>query len=359
MTIDHHPRATEPGETLFATELWFSHWLAAFGGAGAGTWRASEVDGPAISYVLESHRAVPFRLRVARAASNAHTPRFDAFGAQPPTVEALRDMMRSLGVVALIFPYLSGASRLARTIRAAGRGLRWHCEPCEAAPYVDCTGDWQAYLAGRKKSHRANWLSDERRAIAAGTEFEVRSAWDDVAPVFDELLRVEASGWKGRAGSAMLHDAAVRGFYEALCRDLAPRGKLRVFLYRRDGRIGAFQICAVHAGVLSSLKIGFLEDYAKESPGQVLQLWTLKWAFAQPDVRIFDMLGPATESKLRWATGVEDLVTLYVFRPTLGGAVALARWKIGPRLKEHLKRWSASGRADAAKASAPPAGVSP
>lgn len=358
MTNDDSPRATEPGETLFATELWFSHWLAAFGGASSGIWRAGAVDSAAIPYVLETHRVGPLRLKIARAASNAHTPRFDAYGTHPPTAEALHVMMRSLDVSALIFPYLSGDSRLARTIRAAGSGLRWHCEPCESAPYVDCTGDWQVYLAGRKKSHRANWLSDERRAISAGTQFEVLSTWDDVAQVFHDVLQVEAAGWKGRAGSAMLHDAAVRGFYEGLCRDLAELGKLRLFLYRRDGRIGAFQICALHAGVLSSLKIGFLEDYAKESPGQVLQLWTLKWAFAQPDVCTFDTLGPATDSKLRWATGVEDLVTLYVFRPTPGGVVALARWKIGPQLKERLSRWSASGGGHDTKAVAPPARAS-
>jgi CelD/BcsL family acetyltransferase involved in cellulose biosynthesis len=325
--------------TIFATRVWFAHWLAAFGNPNDGIWfPAGQPYGPCIAYQLQQLRLGPFRLRVARAAANSHTPRFDVYGAPSITAAQLTEMMVDLRVSALVFPFLPWTSRLARAVETNPNEISWYRDDCESAPYIDCTGDWDQYLAARSKTHRAKWLSDERRALRAGARFEILSTWEEISKVFAELLEVEASGWKGRAGSAISQDGAARRFYKGLCEELAPLGKVRVFLYRRDQRIAAFYLCLIHAGTISSVKIGYREAFAKESPGQVLRLWILKWAFAQPEISTFDMLGPATENKLRWATGTEDLYTLYVFRSSPGGLIARTRWAIGPAVKHRIRQ---------------------
>jgi CelD/BcsL family acetyltransferase involved in cellulose biosynthesis len=325
-------------ETLFATRVWLELWLEYFGGVDSGWWRTPPRGGATIeiAYRVEPRRVGPFRLRVATAAANSHSPRFDVHGTTPPTVEDLAGMMRDLRVDAIIAHYVSSTAKLAHAIDHAGNALASYRDFCEAAPFIDCTGDWEQFLTDRGKTRRKTWHYYERRAEKAGCTFENLTDWTDIAADFDEILQVEASGWKGKGGTSISQDARQREFYAKLCEALARRGSLRVFLLRCEARILAFQICALYAGTLSCLKIGFLEDFAKESPGQVLQLHIVRWAFAQASIRLFDMLGPASETKLKWATGVEELFTYYVFRAGFRGAIARFRWQIGPQLKARL-----------------------
>jgi CelD/BcsL family acetyltransferase involved in cellulose biosynthesis len=247
-------------------------------------------------------------------------------------------MMEDVGVSVLIFPLLSSTSKVARAVDQGRSRLSLFWDFCEAAPFVDCSGDWEVYLESRGKTRRNSWLYYERRALKGGCTFEDLSSWEDIEAQFDAILAVEASGWKGQQRSAIDQNPALRNFYRSLCEELAGLGKLRVFLLRRAGRIIAFQICTLDAGTLTCLKIGYLEEFARESPGQVLQLHIVRWAFSRSDVHVFDMLGPASETKLKWATGVEELSTLYVFRRSIGGAIAKLRWELGPKAKKWLTR---------------------
>jgi CelD/BcsL family acetyltransferase involved in cellulose biosynthesis len=332
------PVEVNPGGTLFATRVWLELWLKSFGGIESGWWQAPSRDGGSmeIAYRVETRRVGPLQLRVATAAANSHSPRFDVSGTTAPRAEDLSNMMRQLRVAALILHYIPGTSALANLIDRAGGALASHRDFCEAAPFVDCSGDFERYLNDRGKT-RKTWLYYERRAEKAGSTFETLADWHDIAPHFEEILAVEASGWKGKGGTSIAQDAVLREFYAKLCEELARRGSLRVFLLRDRGRILAFQICTLFGGTLSCLKIGFLEDSAKESPGQVLQLHIVRWAFAQPSVRVFDMLGPESETKLKWATGVEKLFTYYVFANGMRGAIARFRWQIGPKVKARLR----------------------
>lgn len=122
-----------------------------------------------------------------------------------------------------------------------------------------------------------------------------------------------------------------------LVRHWAEQGWLRLFLMRGPGgEIIAFQLCARYRGVVISLKIGQLAAYDRYSPGQVLQLQILRRLFEDPDVGIFDLLGPATAHKLRWATGREELLTLRVFRRSPRGELARVRFVVAPRWKARL-----------------------
>ncbi len=325
-------------ETLFESDLWFRLWLDAFGSAESGRWRASSQAAPPVEipYLIENRQVGPFRLRIAAAAANSHSPRFDVCGSGSLTAADLRNMMRDLQVAALVFPFVSESSRLGRAIGQEDRMLSSHRDFCEASPYVDCTGNWDQYLKSRGKTRRNTWLYYERRAQKNQCTFDNLTDWQDILKMFDQILAVEASGWKGKAGTSIVQNLAIREFYTRLCEELARSGRLRVFLLRKDERILAFQLCTLYGGTLSCLKIGYLEEYASESPGQVLQLQIVRWAFSEPSVRIFDMLGPASETKLKWATDVERLFTYYIFHSSLAGTIAKLRWKTGPNVKEFL-----------------------
>jgi hypothetical protein len=340
--------------TLFSSQVWFDLWLAAFGGEQSGYWsfpgRENRIR---IPYVIWNHQFGILRLKSAVGAANTHTPRFDVWGSDSPAAEDLREMMRALKVSALIFPLIAADSKLGDLALRKHKGVWKFLDDNEMTAYVQCTGRWDEYLKSRSKSSKSDWLYHERKALKARSEFVQLSTWHDVASCLDEVLDVEASGWKGREGSAIKQSEAARKFYRQLAEELANQGKLRLFLMRRDLHIVAFQFCTLDSGILTSLKIGFREEFADESPGQVLQLWVLKWAFGQPTVRLFDMLGPVTATKRRWATGQEPLYTLYVFRWTPGGVLMWLRYSVIPSVKPKIftfiARLRSSGQAEGRK----------
>lgn len=327
----------EPGgrsaELLSVNREWFEIWLAAFGGARSGIWPPGAGAGDlAIPYTLGERRIGRVRVPVAFGAANAHTPRYDVLG-PVSTPDVLSGMMADLGVDMLVFPYLPSASRLLRALRGPGATLSRQIEFCETSPYVDCRGAWDDYWQTRGKTTREGWAKQERKLLKRGAQFVLLRQWHEVEAVLPTVLAIEASGWKGEQGSAIRqHDNTLK-FYTALTRAWAQRGELYLFLLSMDGVHVAFQLCALCDGVLSSLKVGFLHDYVKDSPGQVLRLHALRWAFAQPNVSRLDMLGPRTDHKVKWATAGEDLYTLRVFRRSARGRLAWLRFVWGPRIK--------------------------
>ena len=307
-----------PTETLFASHVWLDCWLAAFGGRQSGYWPLQSIaNGPRIAYFVQTRQVGPVSLRIATAAANSHTPRFDVTGLIVPTSRQLQQMMKDLDVSALIFPYLSPSSHLMRSVEAGNTPCHWERSFCEDAPFIDCTTNWQSYVESRGSTRQASWKKYERRMQRSGGTFEVLTSWEDISPCIPEIFQIEASGWKGQAGSSIAQDGTTRRFYEDICEILAKMGKLRLFIVRRDHRIVAFQLATLDRGILTGLKASYLDEFAKESPGQVLQYWITHWAFAENDVRTYDLLGPSSEYKLRFSTGIERLERFTYLRQIL------------------------------------------
>lgn len=325
-------------DTLSTTEFWFQCWLDNFlDGDDGGFWRPQQGT-VAIPYLRKTVSVAGLPIPVAAGAANSHTPRYDLLGEPGHELpEILLEMMEALHVDMLEFAYLSPSSRLLSGLMANPSKLRFHTTTCEIAPYVDTTGEWDAYWSSRGKRTRQGWKRLERRLMEKeGARFACLTDWREIEPVWKKILAIEASGWKGRAGSAILQNRDTLNFYTSLARHWSEKGWLRLFvLYHEDQPI-AFELSALYKGILHWFKSGYLESFSRFGPGQVLRIQVLRWAFAREDVQIFDMFGPETEAKRKWATGRERLLTLKIFRTSMRGWLAWARFAQAPRLKALL-----------------------
>jgi len=91
----------------------------------------------------------------------------------------------------------------------------------------------------------------------------------------NEFLKLEASGWKGRSGSALGEDAATRAFFcEALAK-AASHDRLEMLRLSLDGKPIAMLVNFMTPPGSFSFKIAFDEDYARFSPGVLIQLENL------------------------------------------------------------------------------------
>ncbi|HSP79034.1 MAG TPA: GNAT family N-acetyltransferase, partial [Myxococcaceae bacterium] len=181
----------------------------------------------------------------------------------------------------------------------------------------------------RRKLEERGRVEVER--VEGGLELEAR---------LEEGFSLEASGWKGRRGTAMAQDGRTRGFYSELAREAGYAGRLALYFLRLDGRAVAFQYGLCHGGRYFLLKPGYDESLGECSPGQLLMEEVLRDCIAR-GLREFDFLGPDMVWKRDWTDRVRRHSWLYVFNDTaFGRALCAAKFRWGPRAREVVTRWT-------------------
>jgi CelD/BcsL family acetyltransferase involved in cellulose biosynthesis len=104
----------------------------------------------------------------------------------------------------------------------------------------------------------------------------------------EEFLRLEASGWKGRGGTALLCRASDREFFRRVIAGAHERGRLMMLALRLDGRAIAMK-CNLLAGDGGfAFKIAYDEEYGGLSPGFLLEIETIRHLHDCPAVRWLD-----------------------------------------------------------------------
>jgi hypothetical protein len=76
-----------------------------------------------------------------------------------------------------------------------------------------------------------------------------------ISTVLADIVRLEASGWKGENGTAMASDPRMSRFYLDVAHQAARRGMLRLMCLRLDGRLLAFDYSLRSKSTLYNLKV--------------------------------------------------------------------------------------------------------
>ena len=129
------------------------------------------------------------------------------------------------------------------------------------------------YLAEALSAKKRKELRRQHRRLSEEGEllFERR---DDAAGVdewADAFLWLEAKGWKGKAGSAMAKDAGTTLLFKSALQGAAARGRLERLTLALDGTPIAMLANFVAPPGAFAFKTAFDENYARFSPGVLLQ----------------------------------------------------------------------------------------
>jgi hypothetical protein len=137
--------------------------------------------------------------------------------------------------------------------------------------------------------HRKEMRRLHRRLAERGrVTMEALEPGGDVAAWLDEFLRLEAGGWKGRLGTALACHPATRDFLLAVGMEAHRRGRLHLLALRVDGRAIAMKLNLLAAPGAFALKIAFDEDYARFSPGVLLEVENIRRLHAMPGIEWMD-----------------------------------------------------------------------
>jgi CelD/BcsL family acetyltransferase involved in cellulose biosynthesis len=318
--------------TPFVTLAWTQAWWEAFGKGDRvlATW--SETDGePAAAAWL---RRAPGGGLVSP--TNAHSGDWDALAASEMAREHLWEGLAAAGARWVRLEAMRTQSESLEAAQAAfsRAGYRVVVEEGARSPYLELPGSFDELMAGMSRNHRSQ-VGRRRRSLEREGELTFRTITggagldDALASVFE----VEASGWKARAGTAILREPGAEELYRTFARAGAREGILRIHLLELDGRAIAGDLGAVVGGVGYLLKTGFDEDWSRLSPGLVLRADVLR-ASIEEGLTGYDFLGPDDPYKLRWTETVRPRATLRAFR----GAAALPGLTWRRRLRPALKR---------------------
>lgn len=159
------------------------------------------------------------------------------------------------------------ASVSAHRTQLLARQTRW-----TRAVYRLDTPDDPEHMSAKQRStlrRKARRLADEG-AVA----YRMMEPGDDPMPWIERFLEVEASGWKGRQGTAMA--TSDRDFFVAVCCQAHARSQLHMLSLELDGKPIAMK-CNFLAGCQAfTFKIAYDEAYARFSPGILIELFQMR-----------------------------------------------------------------------------------
>jgi CelD/BcsL family acetyltransferase involved in cellulose biosynthesis len=193
----------------------------------------------------------------------------------------------------------------------------------------------ETHVRGKKRKEyrrQHNRLSEEGALAFERSDGRVGlDAW------IEEFFALERAGWKGQNGSALDCADDTRALFRGALQGAAVAGKLELLTLRLDGRAIAMLVNFITAPGSFSFKTAFDEDYARFSPGVLLQIENLKllerdgldWcdSCAAQDHPMIDSLWAGRRSIGRWSVAIGGPVRRAGFALLLAAEKAKARMR--------------------------------
>jgi hypothetical protein len=172
----------------------------------------------------------------------------------------------------------SVAAALSRADANGGYGVRQGS--VAARGFVDRRPTQTYATEWMPRRHLANFARRRRQlsqTLEAGIDTADRTAVG-LNEAIEEFLRLEASGWKGRTGTAMLCRPGHDRFFREVCRGFAEEGRLMFLGLQAEAQVPAFSTALLAGRGLFGFKKAYDETFARWSPGTLLDLDVLAWS---------------------------------------------------------------------------------
>jgi CelD/BcsL family acetyltransferase involved in cellulose biosynthesis len=331
--------------TPFGRHAWFWAWWEAFGAQGqlsvCAVWRGKRLVA-----------ALPLWRRggALRVMANVHTPVFQvpacdhhareaafaaALGAAPGALE-----VEALASTDTALPALARDSRGARRVALV--------ESLHTSPIIDLQGDFEDYRLLHPS--RCRKLAKLGRKMQRDHQAEVSllSAPQDLERELDRAFALEAAGWKGAAGTAIVSASETARFYRSVAGAYQRLGELCLSTITLDGELAAFDLCLLHANRLWTLKGSYNERYRHLSPGMVLLMWEIERSY-ELGLEAVELLGGNEDYKLAFATSQREHRRFRAYRRQAAPLARFAYWRWArPLLRMGYRQLSAGSGSGAA-----------
>lgn len=207
-------------------------------------------------------------------------------------VTRLLEQARKAGAHALILENISLDGAAMQAIRQslamqdlAPRTLQSHARAC-----LDATRDADDLLRDALGAKKLKELRRQRNRLAehGDVTFHIARTPAEIAATIDTFLTLEASGWKGKRGTALIQDAGDNAFIRSATKALAEHGQCEIVTLRAGDTPVASGVLLRHLDRAFYFKLGVDERFAKLSPGVQLTLDVTRHLCADPTIACAD-----------------------------------------------------------------------
>ncbi|QJP16213.1 GNAT family N-acetyltransferase [Starkeya sp. ORNL1] len=149
------------------------------------------------------------------------------------------------------------------------------------------------YLAARMSKHRRRRLEQQRRKLhehAGETRVTVAAEPAMILAGLERFFALEASGWKGRRGTAAGQEAARAAFFRENTMALAERGEARIVEIMRGAAPIAAALLFIAQDRAWFFKTAYDETLARYSPGVLLDVAVTEALDRDPRIALGDSL---------------------------------------------------------------------
>lgn len=211
----------------------------------------------------------------------------DIFSCDPLDLDRPPESLRALGPGRAAFIY---SCPIRRRLPALSRSnLHWrYIDSQYRHYYLPTNSSYRDYLQSMSGKTRST-LNRKVNLVARTNPEGYFRVFDDgagMANFYPEALRISRKSYQYRLLGQGLPDAPE--FLRHIS-DAADQGRLLGFLLSVGDVPVAFNLCPLRNGVLLYDHTGYDPDYARCSPGTVLQMKTIEAAFRHPGVSIYDL----------------------------------------------------------------------
>lgn len=166
---------------------------------------------------------------------------------------------------------------LATALRSAlaDEGRHFHEGARRSRALIEPGDDAEDYLGRALSAKRRKEYRRLGRRLAELGELRLRVLQphgEDLGAWLSAFVALEAKGWKGQSRSALGCRAACRRYFEEVATAAYARGQLRMLELSLDGRPLAMLCDFLAPPGAFAFKVAFDEDYARYSPGALLEL---------------------------------------------------------------------------------------
>jgi CelD/BcsL family acetyltransferase involved in cellulose biosynthesis len=300
-----------PSDSPFLRSEWFENWSSAFvtgrSRLEVAIWTR---DGQVMAVLPTSSN------RLTRGSlSNSHSDVFDLISdGQPETVSAVSAWLRHRPVTRLY--RLDGSSSMIPVEHDPG----WQVVQRSEAPYADLRGGIDGLRDGMGRNLKKNIGRLERRLSEVGELVYLDNADGELPDAVARCMELEAAGWKGANGTAMLSRPTSARFYHGLVELAREQSWLRLSCLLISGRLVACQLSLDYNGRRFLLKPAYDETMSDLSPGKVLQ-WKVMQAAIELGLASYEFGGDSERWKLEWSTTTRPRQTVLRFGSDGPGAM--------------------------------------
>ncbi len=325
----------------FARPGWIRAWAEAFADPGALVFAVAR--DPAGLAAL-----IPFSATgaVLRTPANWHTPEVAAVGA-PEAIRCALDAALETRPRRIALRFVPDETADVARPALAAAGYRTLERTLQVSPFVRLDRRRPEGELGASAGTRSDLGRKWRRLGELGSlGVDDRDGTIDLESALDEGFRLEGSGWKEAAETAIVSHDDTRRFYSEIAAWAATEGLLSLAFLRLNDRAVAFQFGLRTERAYYFLKGGYDPIYARYSPGRLLHARMLERMQAG-GVERYEFLGDIESYKRTWPHESRRSLELVGYRRSPAGVVDL--WLTGraPALLRRMRTVALRTRAGA------------